>query len=356
MTNERTINIRRIIGFRKLDGLLITNIKNIRYLTGFTGSSGFLIITKNKNLFFTDFRYKEQAEAEVTGWEITIENGRRTKLITGLIKKLAIKRLGFEQSITYEFYDLLRAKLSAVLAPQKNIVENLRKIKDKEEIESIKKAIERAEGAFLAVKPGIRPGARERYIALKIEEQLKKRGCKCPAFDIITASGKNSSMPHARPSEKKIERGDFVIIDWGGEADGYYSDMTRTLLMNGKGLSDKIRIYETVNNARKKAVVSVKEGIKTQDIDAAARDAIRKAGYGEFFGHGTGHGVGLDVHEHPRVSWTGSERVRNGMVFTVEPGIYVPELGGVRIEDMILVKNGKAELLTGLSRDLEIIN
>lgn len=356
MTNERIINIRRIIGFRKLDGLLITNIKNIRYLTGFTGSSGFLIITKDKNLFFTDFRYKDQAEAEVTGWEITIEKGRRTKLIAGAVKKLAIKRLGFEQSITYEFYDLLKAKIPDVLYPQKNLVENMRKIKDEEEIISIKKAVERAEGAFLAVKPRIRHGVRERNIALRIEDQLKKRGCKCPAFDIITASGKNSSMPHARPSEKKIEKGDFVIIDWGGEADGYYSDMTRTLLMNGKGLPDKIKIYETVNNARRKAISSVKQGIKTQDIDAAARDVIKKAGYGEFFGHGTGHGVGLDVHEHPRVSWTGSERVRNGVVFTVEPGIYVPELGGVRIEDMILVKNGKAELLTGLSRDLEIIN
>ncbi|HCZ12161.1 MAG TPA: Xaa-Pro dipeptidase [Nitrospiraceae bacterium] len=356
VTNKRIINIRRIIGSRKLDGFLITDIKNIRYLTGFTGSSGFLIITKNNNLFFTDFRYKEQAEAEVTGWEITIEKGRRTKLIAGVAKKLAIKKLGFEQSITFEFYDLLRAKLPAVPSPQKNLVENLRKIKDEEEIGSIKKAVERAEEAFLAVKPKIRPGIKERDIALRIEDQLKKRGCKRPAFDIITASGKNSSMPHARPAEKKIEKGDFVIIDWGGEADGYYSDMTRTLLMNGKGLSDKIRIYETVNNARKKALSSAKEGIKTEDIDAAARDVIKKAGYGEFFGHGTGHGVGLDVHEHPRVSWTGSERVRNGMVFTIEPGIYIPKLGGVRIEDMILVKNGKAELLTGLNRDLEIIN
>ncbi len=356
MINSRTINLHRIIGSKKLDGLLITDIKNIRYLTGFSGSSGFLVITKNKYMFFTDFRYKEQAEAEVTGWEITIEKGRRTKLIADVVKKLALKRLGFEQSITYEFYDLLRAKLPAVLAPQKNLVENLRKIKDKEEIESIKKAVERAEEAFLAVKPRIRPGIRERDVALRIEEQLKKRGCMGPAFDIIAASGKNSSMPHARPAEKKIEKGDFVIIDWGGEADGYYSDMTRTLLMNGRGLSDKIRIYEAVNNARKKAVASVKEGIKTQDIDSAARDVIKKAGYGEFFGHGTGHGVGLDVHEHPRVSWTTGERIRNGMVFTIEPGIYVPELGGVRIEDMVLVKNGKAELLTGLSRDLEIIN
>lgn len=354
MTNSRKIDIQRIIGLRRLDGFLVSNIKNIRYLTGFTGSSGFIIITRNNRLFFTDFRYKEQAGAEVYGWEIGIEKGKRINIIRSLIKKLGIKNLGFEKSMSYEFYELLK-ELPVTLIPQKNLVEDLRKVKNEEEVNNIKKAVKRAEEAFLEVKPRIRTGAKEREVALRLEERLKIAGCMSIPFDIIVASGKNSSMPHARPTEKKIEKGDFVIIDWGGEADGYYSDMTRTLLMDGNDLSEKIRVYNTVNDARQKAIKSIKEGLKTQDIDSIARNAIKKAGYGEFFGHGTGHGVGLDVHEHPNVSWTKGERILNGMVFTIEPGIYIPETGGVRIEDMVAVKNGKGITLTGLSRELEII-
>ncbi len=354
MIQSRKKDIQRILGLKGLDAFLITNMKNIRYLTGFAGSSGFAIITRDRGLFFTDFRYQEQSKKEVKDFEIAIEKGKRIKLIQSFVKKLGIKKLGFEKSISYEFYELLKG-VPAALLPQKNLVEDMRKIKSEEEIDSIKEAVRRAEGAFLKIKPRIKPGAKEREIALRIEEQLKKAGCGNIPFDIIVASGKNSSMPHARPTEKKIEKGDFVIIDWGGEANGYCSDMTRTLLMNCKDLDKKIRVYNTVNYARQKAIKSIREGLKTQEIDSTVRNAIKKAGYGEFFGHGTGHGVGLDVHEYPHVSWNKGEKIRNNMVFTVEPGIYIPELGGVRIEDMVLVRNGKAELLTGLSRELEIV-
>lgn len=351
---SRKKDIQRILRLKGLDAFLITNIKNIRYLTGFTGSSGFAIITRDRGLFFTDFRYEAQARKEVNGFEIAIEKGKRIKLIRSFAEKLGIKKLGFEKSISYELYELLKT-VPAVLLPQKNLVEDMRKIKSEEEIGSIKEAVRRAEEAFLKIKPRIKPGAKEREIALRLEEQLKKAGCRGIPFDIIVASGKNSSMPHARPTEKKIEKGDFVIIDWGGEANGYYSDMTRTLLMNCKDLDKKIRVYNTVNYARQKAIKSIRESLKTQEIDSIVRNTIKKAGYGEFFGHSTGHGIGLDVHEYPHVSWTKGERIRNNMVFTIEPGIYIPEMGGVRIEDMVLVRNGKAELLTGLSRELEII-
>jgi len=354
MIQSRKKDIQRILGLKGLDAFLITNMKNIRYLTGFTGSSGFAIITRDRGLFFTDFRYQEQSKKEIKDFEIAIEKGKRIKLIRSFVKKLGIKKLGFEKSISYEFYELLKG-VPAALLPQKNLVEDMRKIKSEEEIGSIKEAVRRAEGAFLKIKPRIKPGAKEREIALRLEEQLKKAGCGNIPFDIIVASGKNSSMPHARPTEKKIEKGDFVIIDWGGEANGYCSDMARTLLMNCKDLDKKIRVYNTVNYARQKAIKSIREGLKTQETDSTARNAIKKAGYGEFFGHGTGHGVGLDVHEYPHVSWNKGEKIRNNMVFTVEPGIYIPELGGVRIEDMVLVRNGKAELLTGLSRELEIV-
>ena len=348
------LDIQKALKSNNLDAVYIGSMKNVRYLTGFTGSSGFVLITKNREIFFTDFRYREQAGIEVSGWEIEMERGKRIKVLRDFTKKLGIRRLGFETSLSYEFYELLQG-LPLKTSPLKNLVENLRKIKSAGELGYIKEAAVRAEEAYLRVKPRIKPGARERELALRLEEQLKKGGCKSIPFDIIVASGKNSAMPHAQPTEKKIEKGDFVIIDWGGESNGYYSDMTRTLLMAGKALSEKIEIYNTVNAARKLALRAVKEGAKTREIDAAARNAIRKAGYGEFFGHGTGHGVGLDVHEEPRVSFLRSERVRRGMVFTIEPGIYVPQLGGVRIEDMVAIKENESVLLTTLSRELEII-
>lgn len=351
---DRVYVIQRIIGLKRLDALLVTNMRNIRYLTGFTGSSGFVLITRKSGMFVTDFRYKEQAQKEVKCLEINSEKGRRIDIIRGFVKKFGIKKLGFEKSVSYEVYELLK-RIRAALIPQKNLVEDIRKIKNKEEVDNIKTAVERAERAFLKVKHTIRVGAKEREISMRLENELKRAGCGSIPFDIIVSSGKNSSMPHARPTEKGIEKGDFVIIDWGGEAGGYYSDMTRTLLMNGKCLSEKIKIYNIVNNARRKVIVSVQEGLKTEELDSVARNIIKGAGYGDFFGHGAGHGVGLDVHELPNVSWTKGEKVRNGMVFTVEPGIYVPELGGVRIEDMVLVEDGKGVVLTNLSREMEII-
>ena len=369
MISGRVANIQHLIGLKKIDGFYISNIKNIRYLTGFSGSSGFVLITKDKNLLFTDFRYKEQVNAEVTtngrrlpevgaeasgGWEIGTEKGRRLSLLRSLVKKLGINRLGFETSLSYGYFELLKG-LPVTLVPQKDIIEGQRVCKDEVEISNINLAVKRAEEAFKKVRPRIRTGIKETEIALRLEEQLKKAGCRNIPFDIIVASGRNSSKPHARPADKKIEAGDFVIIDWGGEANGYYSDITRTLLMSGGNLSGKIQIYNIVNSARKKAVGSVKEGVKSTEIDGVARGIIKSAGFGEFFGHGTGHGVGLEVHEGPRVSWTDSKLVRNGMVFTVEPGIYIPGTGGVRIEDMVTVRKGKGALLTTLGRELEII-
>lgn len=346
--------VQKIIGHFGVDGFIITNIKNIRYLSNFTGSSALIFLTKDKGFFFTDFRYKEQAYKEVSDYEIIIENGKRMKLLEGLVKKQKIKKLGFESTASYQFYEDLKG-LSITLQPMYRIIENLRMIKNEDEISKIREAIRRAEKAFLMTKPFIRLGKTEREIALKMEENLKKQGCRSIPFDIIVASGKNSALPHAKPTEKKIEKGDFIIIDWGGEADGYFSDMARTLIVDGEGLSEKIKLYNIVNNARKKAIESVKTGLTTRKLDKIARDEIKAAGYGRFFGHGTGHGVGLDVHEHPAISRVGREKILKNMVFTIEPGIYIPDQGGVRIEDMILVNGDKATVLTNLSREIEII-
>lgn len=350
----RAEKIRGFLARRGIGALFIDTMRNIRYLTGFSGSSAFLLITKEHRLFFTDFRYREQAHGEVQGWEIIIEQGKRLDTLRRTLRRLGVKSLGFETSVSYEFYSGLKGLVPA-LVPVKEVVERLRQSKDAGELRSIREAVRRAEQAFLRTLPLLRVGATEQAVGRRLEEHLRKEGCRHAAFDIIVASGKNASMPHAKTTSKKIEKGDFVIIDWGGEADGYYSDMTRTLLADGPGLSEKKEVYRVVNKARHEAIAAVRIGTPAQDIDGRARTTIREAGYGDLFGHGTGHGVGLDVHEAPRISWASAERLRDGMVFTVEPGIYRPDLGGVRIEDMVALSGGRTVLLTSLPRDLTII-
>ena len=352
---SRLDRTRQALGRNLLDAFLVTEIHNVRYLTGFSGSAGLLLITLRENFLITDFRYKEQAGKEVHGWDILIEEGNRLKILQSLSRKNGIKRLGFESSVSYDFFSTM-APLGMTLKATKGLIEKLRAIKDAEEIEYIRQAVLRAEAAFLEVKRHIRRGADEMSIALRLEEKLKRKGCRHIPFEIIVASGPRSAMPHAKPSGRRLQEGDLVIIDWGGEAYGYYSDMTRTVLLKGgSDLSQKKNIYRTVLQANEDAISSVTSGVSSKKVDAAARDFIRKAGYGEFFGHGTGHGVGIEVHEAPRISWTKSERIRKHMVFTVEPGIYLPGIGGVRIEDMVLVERGRTETLTHLPKTLELI-
>ena len=340
--------------FKGIDGLLVTDVNNIRYLTGFSGSSGFLLIARERNIFVTDFRYREQAETGINGWDVVIEKGGRASTILNLAGRFGIKRLGFEVSVSYEFFRRLLKK-GLVMKPFENVIEKLRAIKDDEEIGLIKMAVRRAEAAFLDVRPYIRKGVSENKLARMLEERLRKKGCSCIPFGIIVASGRNSSMPHAGASEKKLNGGDLVVIDWGGEAGGYFSDMTRTLLIKGVDMGKKKEIYQTVLEANKKAVSVISPGMESKKVDNSARYVIKKAGYGEFFGHGTGHGVGLQVHELPNIARNGKGTIKENMVFTIEPGIYVPGLGGVRIEDMVAVNKRRAVLLTKLPRELEII-
>ena len=339
---------------------------NVRYLSGFRGSSGAILISKEKNIFITDFRYQEEAGRELAGvpWDLFIERGDRLRMIRKLFSDLGIRTLGFETGISYEFFQGL-SRCGAGLRPLTGIVEDLRAVKDHGEICSIREAVRRAEEAFLDVKPYIRPGRREREIAFMLETRLKKRGCNRLPFDIIVASGVNSAMPHAKASDKKLSSGDLVVIDWGGESDGYFSDMTRTFLLGGPGSpqghrgggdgSRKEEVYRTVYRANKKAMSAIFPGCMSKGVDEGARNVIKSAGYDKFFGHGTGHGVGLEVHESPRITWTRSSTIRENMIFTVEPGIYIPGLGGVRIEDMVLVKPKGPEVLTRLPRELEIL-
>jgi Xaa-Pro aminopeptidase len=351
----RIENVRRSMKRKELDGFLVTDIHNVRYLTGFSGSSAFLFVTGKENFFVTDFRYKEQSGKEIKSWDVVIEMGNRIKIIENLSKKTRVKRLGFESSVSYDFFRKM-SSIGIPLNPVQGLVEKLREIKDRAELDSIREAVRRAETAFIEVKPYIKKGAKETSIALKLQERLKRKGCKDIPFDIIVASGPNSAMPHARPTERRFVEGDLIIIDWGGEANGYYSDMTRTLLMKGgREIGRKKKIYQAVLEANLRATSHVATGVPSRKIDETARASIRSAGFGECFGHGTGHGVGIQVHEAPRISWNKSERIKKNMVFTIEPGIYLPNVGGVRIEDMVLVDEKGPQVLTSLKKALEIV-
>lgn len=345
-------NLNRQLQKQKVDGILITDLLNVKYLTGFTGSSGYAIITRNEAFFITDFRYQEQAKTDVKGFKIKIERGERSNEIKNLVDELGIKKLGFEDhQLVYGVYKKL-IKRRIRLKPLTDTVESLRIIKSFKEIDCIKKAVKRAEKAFKKLQPHIKAGVTEKALALRLEELLKSEGCNRLPFEIIVAAGPTGALPHAKPTNRVLKKGDLVVFDWGGEYNGYFSDMTRTVLLRGKDMSRQKEIYEIVLDAQRKAIESVRANIKAAEIDAGARTYIRQKGYEENFGHGTGHGVGLAVHEKPSISWRSKEMIKENMVFTIEPGIYLPGFGGVRIEDMVVAKKNGFELLTGLPKNL----
>ncbi len=352
---QKKAHLRRQFQKLKIDGILITDIINVRYLTGFSGSSGYVVITEKNAMFVTDFRYEEQAGQEVKGFTIKIEHTERAREIKDICDLYGIKKIGFEDHhVTYGFHrKLVRRKVK--LKPVTNVIESLRVIKSVREVSLIRTAVKRAERAFRKLQPHIMAGITEQKLALKFEELLKQEGCKTLPFEVIVASGSMSALPHAKPSNRKLRKGDLVVFDWGGECDGYCSDMSRTVLLKGRDITRQKEIYYNVLEAQKRAIGAVRSGINASVIDAAARDYIELQGYGEHFGHGTGHGVGLAVHERPIVSWRNKELINENMVFTVEPGIYLPGFGGVRIEDMVIAGKNKAELLTSLPKKLKII-
>lgn len=332
---------------------LVTNLRNIRYLTGFTGSFALLLLSKRRSFLHVDFRYVEQAKRET---EIEVLEFRDSWLdnLRSFLVKNSIKKLLFESTCTYQFYKTLSKLKGIELKPKDGLIEKSRAIKSEKEIDYIREAVRRAERAFLKIKPSIKEGVTERDIANLLEYEIKREGSQTLPFPVIVASGENSSMPHWRSSERRLKRGDFVIIDWGAEFEGYYSDMTRTFII-GEASEKQIEIYNIVNRAREVAINSIKAGVKAKEIDSEARNLIKQSGYAKNFGHGTGHGVGLDVHEFPRINTKSKEVISPGMVFTVEPGIYIEGFGGVRVEDMVFVGKDFFEVLTTLPRELEIL-
>ena len=338
-----------------VDGILVTDIINLRYLTGFTGSSGFFFITKKHSVFVTDFRYQEQAKKEVEGCIVRVAASKKTDTVNDLVHEFGVKKLGFEaHNVSFQTYKDLKRK-HIKLKPLTDTVEDLRIIKSQTELFYVKKAVRRAEKAFRRLLPHIKTGATEQKLAVKLEGLLKEEGCKMTPFGVIVASGLMSALPHAKPTSRVIKKGDCILFDWGGECEGYYSDMTRMVALKGRHPVKQLEMYSVALAAQKRAMDTIKPGVKASAIDSAARGYIRRMGYGEHFGHGTGHGVGLAVHEKPFISWRSRKTVEAGMIFTIEPGIYLPDTGGVRIEDMVHVTNSGAEVLTTLPRKLKII-
>ncbi|MBF0338647.1 MAG: aminopeptidase P family protein [Nitrospirae bacterium] len=354
MLAERILRLKGELRKKKKKALFITDITNIRYLTGFTGSHAYLLVSGREDVLFTDFRYKEQSAREVSVCRCEIISKDIAVVLGKYANSLGIRALSVQDTITYRQYKALSKHIELTTLPE--TVEGLRAIKDASEIELIKQAIQRAEDALAAIKGYIKAGVTERAISLRLEDALRKGGVDKLPFYPIVASGRNSALPHIKPTEKKLEKGDLVVIDWGGESGGYFSDMTRTFLVKGTDVEKKKEIYDVVLRANTSAIEGARAGLTGTETDAIARKVIKDAGFGQYFGHGTGHGVGLEVHERPRISLKSPKTViTDGMVFTVEPAIYIPDLGGVRIEDMVVVSDARAQRITTLPRDLEIV-
>lgn len=348
--------LRKELFAKELDAILVTSATNRRYLTGFTGSAGNVLVTKSKAILITDFRYTEQAAFQAPLYEIVIHKGLIREKIAELLIENQITRTGFEEEyVTYkEYRGYVDTFVGAKLIPTNSVVEGLRIIKDENELVIIRKAIEIAESAFTKLLPEIKPGVSERELAINLENYMRELGAEGTSFPIILASGKRSALPHGVASDKVLEHGDFVTFDFGASYQGYISDITRTVAIGAVDRKQQ-EIYQIVLEAQLNGLNNIKPGMTGIEADRFTRDIIESYGYGENYGHGTGHGIGMDVHEAPTVSARGQDILKPGMVITIEPGIYLPGFGGVRIEDDALVTENGLEVLTKLTKELVII-
>lgn len=347
-----------------MDALLLTDGYNIHFLSGYAGHEGCMLITGGAAYILTDSRYTEMVSIQAPdftcidiaskGYGATVK-----ELLEGLFHNPGrMLRVGFENMhISYRMYEQYEKSLrtTAVLAGLDGTVSNLRKIKTPDEIEKLAKAEAVGDKAFEHILTFIREGMTEKEVALELEYTMKSLGASGLSFDTIVASGKNTSLPHAVPTDKIIEKGDFVTMDFGCIYEGYCSDMTRTVIMGEEPEGKKYEVYNTVLLAQTEALKMVKPGVKCSDVDACARKIIEDAGYGECFGHGLGHGVGLYIHEEPRFSPKCDDILEPGICITVEPGIYLPGQFGVRIEDMIIVTEEGYRNLAGSAKALIIL-
>jgi Xaa-Pro aminopeptidase len=343
---------------RKLgaDALLVTSFTNVTYLTGFTGDDSFLLVRQDGEVILTDFRYTTQLGEECPGLDLQVRRPGGTMLqsITKVLRRASIGRLGIEgDSMTVSLRDQIADKLPRLeIVPTRGMVERLREVKDRHEIGQLRRAVRFAEKAFGVIRASLRPEKTEKEVADEVEYQLRLFGAERSGFPTIVAVGPRAALPHATPTERQIGSSDFVLIDWGADGGQYKSDLTR-VLVTGR-ISPKLeRVYRVVLKAQQKAVAAIRPGAIAEEVDRAARKVIGDAGLGRYFGHGLGHGLGLEVHEAPRLAANSRTVLKPGMGVTVEPGVYLPGWGGIRIEDDVLVTRTGHEVLTAVPRQLE---
>ena len=353
----RIDRLRAALAGAEADALLVTTMANLRYLTGFTGSAALLLVTGDEAVLTTDGRYRTQAAGQLER-----AGARHVELVVGsaTAQREAVKgvltramRLGLEADAISWAAARRWAELSSgvEVVPTAALVEGLRMVKDDGEIERMARAAHIADAALGEVLPMLGEGRTEREVALALDAAMRRRGAEDRAFETIVASGPNSAMPHARPTTRRVERGDAVVVDFGAVYDGYRSDMTRTFCIGGGPAGEMARIFSVVADAQAAGVAAVVAGACTGDVDAVCRNKIADAGFGEKFEHGTGHGVGLDIHEAPAVSPGATAILAAGVVVTVEPGIYVAGVGGVRIEDTVVVSADGRRVLTEFPKE-----
>jgi Xaa-Pro aminopeptidase len=341
---------------RKLDGLLVAFSPNLRYLTGFTGSNGSLLVLGGKSILFTDPRYQIQAAQEVT-CRVKIAKGPLLAAVAAAIARLGLKRIGYEPArMTCDACESLisRLPMNASLEPVKGWIEELRMVKSPAEIALIRRSVQTNSRAFEQAVARVRPGMTERDLAAELEYRMRRLGAEKPAFETIVAAGVRSALPHAQPTAARLKPRDLVLVDMGAQQDGYCSDMTRMLFL-GAPTAKVERVYRAVLEAQFAAIAAVRAGVSTAAVDRVARKVLRGYGLDRAFVHSTGHGLGLEIHEPPRLGKRDKSRLEAGMAITIEPGVYLEGFGGIRIEDTVVVTENGCEILTPTSKELRVV-
>ena len=356
MTAARLEKLREYITANEVDSVIVMQPENVRYFSGFTGDSTWLMVSPEVQILLTDFRYITQAQEETTGFEIVRQEKGLIAAAAEVARKHGFSSIGFEGSVlSYDNYCRLGRAVAKKNLTKSLRIDELRQVKDEVEIANIRQAASMADKAFADILDFIRPGMTEKEVALRLEQVMKENGSERPAFPTIVASGVRGALPHGVATDKVIAEGEFVTMDFGAVYNGYHSDMTRTVAI-GQPTDEQYQVYSLVLSAQIMGIRAVKPQMSGKAVDKVARDYFNAMGYGEYFGHGLGHSVGLSVHEEPRLSPLSTcESLEPGMVVTVEPGLYIEGFGGVRIEDTVLVtETGHERLTTGETQIIEI--
>ena len=356
---SRLQKLRQSLAQKDFDALLVSRSENLRYLSGFNGSMGWLLVSDSKAYLAVDFRYVEQAKKEAPGVDVVRINGDMVSWLPKLASDLGFKKVGFEaDQISFATHQRLCKTTKDEgyqlrLIATAGLVESIRAVKEPDELGFISEAVKLADAAFGRAKSVLRPGVSEKEAAWELEKFLREKGSEAVPFDIIVASGPNSALPHAKPSEQALLKNVPVIVDLGARVNGYCSDLSRTFFL-GDGDKTFSKIYDIVLGAQLTAMATIEAGMNGDQADSLARAVIGQANYSDAFGHSLGHGVGLENHESPRLGPNSSDLLIDGMVFTIEPGIYIAGWGGVRIEDTVVMENGKVKTLTEADKTANI--